>query len=285
MSKLASALYYIEWHLSDSNLRVEDVANAAGVSKYHISRLFAACLGRSAAGYLRARRVSEAAKALCTGTDDILSIAVAVGYGSHEAFTRAFREHFGITPQMCRAQAESVRLPLTEPASPVLDGVAMLPPPRHALSQTRLIAGIGARYGSDAGNAHSGIQGQWRDLAPYFGAIQAAAGDVGYGVNHAFDDEGAFSYLAGMEVKRFSDLPKAFHTLRLEACDCVVFQHQGHVSAIPASMRAIWEVWAPGEGVEPADYSCFEVYGDRFDATVGAGEVDIWVPIMQRRRL
>lgn len=158
----------------------------------------------------------------------------------------------------------------------------MLPPPSHAVCPGRMIAGIGARY-RHGDSAHAGIQAQWREAAPHFGALTAASGDDGFGVNYAFDDTGGFSYLAAMEVRHSGALPKAFETLRLEACNCAVFQHSGHVSAIPASMRAIWDVWAPGEGLEPAGSPCFEVYGERFDGALGTGEVEIWVPVKPGR--
>ena len=45
--------------------------------------------------YVRGRRLTEAARALSDGATDILAVALDSGYGSHEAFTRAFRDQFG----------------------------------------------------------------------------------------------------------------------------------------------------------------------------------------------
>jgi AraC-like DNA-binding protein len=53
---------------------------------------------------MRGRRLSEAARVLANGGPDILSVALDFGYGSHEAFTRAFRDQFGLTPESVRAQ-------------------------------------------------------------------------------------------------------------------------------------------------------------------------------------
>ena len=50
------------------------------------------------------RRLSEAARVLANGSPDILTVALDFGYGSHEAFTRAFRDQFGMTPESVRAQ-------------------------------------------------------------------------------------------------------------------------------------------------------------------------------------
>jgi AraC family transcriptional regulator len=98
VSVTPKALWYIESHLS-SELSLDAVAEVARVSRFHLSRAFAASTGISLTGYMRARRLSEAAKALVKGAPDILSVALDAGYGSHEAFTRAFRQHFGVTPE------------------------------------------------------------------------------------------------------------------------------------------------------------------------------------------
>ena len=57
--------------------------------------------------YLRGRRLTEAAYALAAGADDILSVALDSCYASHEAFSRAFKAHFGRTPEEVR-KSESI---------------------------------------------------------------------------------------------------------------------------------------------------------------------------------
>ena len=63
--------------------------------------------------YVRGRRLTEAAKALSNGAPDILSVALDAGYGSHEAFTRAFRDEFGVTPETIRAQGHLKKINLS----------------------------------------------------------------------------------------------------------------------------------------------------------------------------
>ena len=46
--------------------------------------------------YVRARRLSDAARALIAGAPDILRLALDSGYASHEAFSRAFKSQFGL---------------------------------------------------------------------------------------------------------------------------------------------------------------------------------------------
>src|SRR4030088_3118996 len=103
MNPAQKALWYIESHLADEVTR-DEIAGVGGISRFHMVRAFAAATGLSVMRYVRARRLTEAARALAVGAPDILSVALDADYGSHEAFTRAFREHFGITPDAVRAQ-------------------------------------------------------------------------------------------------------------------------------------------------------------------------------------
>src|ERR1700710_881424 len=114
MNPAQKALWFIESHLA-SPLTLDEIAGVGGISRFHMVRAFAAATGLSVMRYVRARRLSEAARALAGGAPDILSVALEADYGSHEAFTRAFREHFGVTPETVRGSAPPDNLQLQEP--------------------------------------------------------------------------------------------------------------------------------------------------------------------------
>jgi AraC family transcriptional regulator len=96
-------------------LSLDDVANAAGLSRYHMSRVFGIATGCSIQRYMRDRRPTEAARILAGCAPDILVVALDAGYGSHEAFTRAFRDQFGLTPEALRVRGHLDDIKLTEP--------------------------------------------------------------------------------------------------------------------------------------------------------------------------
>src|SRR3954447_17178728 len=114
MNPAQKALWYIESHLA-GELTLDEIAAIGGISRFHMVRAFAAATGFSVMRYVRARRLSEAAKALANGAPDILNVALDADYGSHEACTRAFRDHFGVTPEMVRGSAHLDNLALQEP--------------------------------------------------------------------------------------------------------------------------------------------------------------------------
>src|SRR5947208_14915304 len=144
MNPAQKALWFIESHLADA-LTLDEVAAIGGVSRFHMVRSFAAATGLSVMRYVRARRLSEAARALAGGAPDILELALEADYGSHEAFTRAFRDHFGVTPEAVRSSTCLDQLKLQEPI--VMDSTLTdkLQPPRFETGKALLIAGIGER--------------------------------------------------------------------------------------------------------------------------------------------
>lgn len=104
MNPVEKAIWFIEGHFAE-DITLDDIAASVGLSRFYMSRAFAAVTGCSVSGYMRGRRLTEAAKILCNGAPDILCVALNAGYNSHEAFTRAFRDQFGLTPEQVRAQA------------------------------------------------------------------------------------------------------------------------------------------------------------------------------------
>src|ERR1700730_13488939 len=141
MNPIAKALWFIESHFS-SEIALEDIAKAGGVSRFHMTRAFGAASGRSIMRYVRGRRLTEAAKVLSNGAPDILSIALDAGYGSHEAFTRAFRDEFGVTPEMIRAEGHRKKIELVEPIKMEEMLLVNLEPSRFENGGRLLIAGL-----------------------------------------------------------------------------------------------------------------------------------------------
>src|SRR5512140_307314 len=113
MNPAQKALWFIESHLA-RELSLDEIAAIGGISRFHMVRAFAAATGLSVMRYVRARRLTEAARALASGAPDILTLALDADYGSHEAFTRAFRDHFGVTPETVRASSRLDHLKLQE---------------------------------------------------------------------------------------------------------------------------------------------------------------------------
>jgi AraC family transcriptional regulator len=100
--RLHAVVEYIDRHL-DQKLDLAALAGVAHFSPFHFHRLFRALMGEALGDYLRRRRLEIAATRLhAQHRVSVLDIALGVGFGSAEAFTRAFRARFGCSPTQWR---------------------------------------------------------------------------------------------------------------------------------------------------------------------------------------
>nr|WP_202538488.1 GyrI-like domain-containing protein [Streptomyces sp. SID8379] len=85
-----------------ADLDVAELARIAATSEYHLRRMFSALAGIPLSEYVRRRRLTVAGAEVLAGREPLLTIAVRYGYGSGEAFARAFRALHGIGPGEAR---------------------------------------------------------------------------------------------------------------------------------------------------------------------------------------
>ncbi|OJF93702.1 helix-turn-helix domain-containing protein [Pararhizobium antarcticum] len=97
----------IESRLGDSTLDAEALANALGLSRSTLYRLFEPY--RGVASFMLDRRLAHVRKALCDPSDtrNIGVIAADYGFGDPSHFSRAFRRRFGMTPVQLRKYGSS----------------------------------------------------------------------------------------------------------------------------------------------------------------------------------
>lgn len=109
---------YIYDHL-DETLTRDVLADIAGFSVPHFHRVFTGQVGQNAASYVRRMRLERAARKLRLGAVDITQVALSAGYDSHAAFSRVFKQQFGLSPSEfrqldCRTATQLLRKGLTE---------------------------------------------------------------------------------------------------------------------------------------------------------------------------
>jgi AraC family transcriptional regulator len=126
------AIWFIESHFS-RDMTLDDLAQVCGLSRFQMSRLFSNATGRTVTAYVRGRRLTEAARVLADGAPDILAVALRAGYGSHEAFTRALRDQFGLNPTELRTRGDLSGIALVEPLREDPLVVVRIPQPRLVL--------------------------------------------------------------------------------------------------------------------------------------------------------
>ena len=275
MSLPDKALWIIERN-STQPLTLDGIAAACGVSRSHLAHAFGTATGVSVMQYVRARRLSAAARALAAGAPDILAIALEAGYGSHEAFTRAFRDRFQQTPERVRERRNVEGLPLVDPLELRPHATVRLDPPRVVNDQIVRVVGLAERCSFDTTIR---IRAQWQRFMECYDAIPHKRDGIPIGVSYSTDDEGQFLYMCGAEVHRFGERPRDLLPLEIPPRQYAVFEHRGHVSTIYETYRSIWNEAMPATGRAVADAPVIERHNPTFDPRTGEGGLTLWIPL------
>jgi len=96
--------------LDDHDATADDLAGRLYLSRFHLDRIVASVAGEPPQRFRRRILLERAAYRLATTRRTILDIAVEAGYGSHEAFTRAFAKAYGVGPSQWRARPTRMRI-------------------------------------------------------------------------------------------------------------------------------------------------------------------------------
>jgi AraC family transcriptional regulator len=86
----------------DEDVSLAALADQAGLSPFHLHRIFTNAAGETPKQFTLRLRLGRAAVMLLTSDDCVLDVALACGFQSHEAFCRAFQRRFRMTPTAYR---------------------------------------------------------------------------------------------------------------------------------------------------------------------------------------
>lgn len=276
MNIIENAIWQVESHLRRP-VTLDDIARHSGVTPAYLTRAFALATGVSLMRYARARRLTEAARILALGVPDILGLALDTGYGSHEAFTRAFRDHFGVTPETVRDARSTRNLELTEPL--VMDASAdlTLAEPRIETRGRMLLAGLIRTYAmADIG----GIPALWAEFSAVEDAIPGVVdGKVAYGASLSYSEERGCEYMAAVEVSDLAGMPGEFQTATIPPATWAIFRQPGHITLMRPTIHAIWSRWLPPSGYIAAEAPMIEFYPPTFDPMTGNGGFEVWLAV------
>jgi AraC family transcriptional regulator len=237
----------VEQHLTE-DVDVSGLAKALGTTEYHLRRMFSSLAGMPLSDYVRRRRMTVAAADVVRGEDDLLSVAVRHGYGSTEAFGRAFRAVHGAGPGQVRRHGgplrtqPQIRFRLTvEGTLPMDTRIADRPAFRlvgHAARVPLIHRGV---------NPH--IQHLIAALPQEEHARLKTLGDtepagilqICDGVDPDGTEGSPLTYLHGVAVTQDTPAPADLHTIDVPAGRWAVFRTAG---AYPQTLQDTWAATA-----------------------------------------
>jgi len=272
-NRLERVFRWLADHLDDT-LDLARLAEVACLSPYHFHRVYRAMQGETAADTVRRLRLHRAAVELITGELPVARVARRAGYGSQEAFTRAFKAAYGVPP--ARYRASFVPMPTADRTEDAMETTTY----EASIRQTSPIRVVALPH-----------QGPYMNIGGTFERLLALAGGQG---------------LLGPVIRTFGiyyDDPSATpaSALRADACLAVpgdyapsgellireirggryaVVLHVGPYAELERPYRWLYGTWLAQSGEEPDHSPTVEEYLN--DARVVPPtelRTEIWLPL------
>jgi AraC family transcriptional regulator len=102
---------YVEERI-EAPLKLDELSERAGLSKYHLDRIFRAATGKQLMDYVRNRKLSRSVARLLESGSKVIDVAMEYGFAYEQSYIRAFRRAFGVSPDRFRRQ--KTEIPMTE---------------------------------------------------------------------------------------------------------------------------------------------------------------------------
>jgi AraC family transcriptional regulator len=285
ISALNQLVDLVEERLTEE-LDVDGLARPLGTTEYHLRRMFSSLAGMPLSEYVRRRRMTVAAADVVRGADDLLSIAVRHGYGSTEAFGRAFRAVHGAGPGDVRRDGgplrtqPQLRFRLTVEGSIPMD--------------TRIVDHPAFRLVGHAARVPLIHQGINPHIQQHIAALPAeehvrlkALGDTEPpGLLQVCDDvdpdstEGSeLTYLHGVAVSRDTPAPAGLDAIEAPAGRWAVFHTAGpHPQALQTTWAATATEWFPSNPWRLRPGPSIVAVLDRAD-DFSTATCELWLPV------
>lgn len=282
-------LQYIDTHIKEK-LNIEKLAGRAGFSPYHFCRVFQWNVGYSIMEYVRKRKLAFAAFDLNSG-HKITNIANDYGFETHSGFTKAFRRHFGCTPEKYRTHSsfDAPKLPILKKSKQYFDGGIVLEPKMTIIKPVKL-AGFAKKINI---NDSKEISTFWRSYlsdgrCEKLHSEPFLKNQAEYGACFPVDPEnGEFEYVIGIEVNDGHQVPNEYHVCIIPEALYAVFttppsDNTTFLAALQGTWSYIFSEWFPNSGYEFAEGIVnFEIYDERCMGETGKIE-DIYIPVVKK---
>lgn len=272
--RLARVFRWLADHLDDA-VDLDTLADVACLSPYHFHRVYHSMQGETVTETVRRLRLHRAAVELITGELPVQRIARRAGYGSQEAFTRAFKVAYGVPP--ARYRASFVPIPAAGRSEDAMESTMTY---QATIRESATIRVAALRH-----------HGDYQTIGTTFERLGAVAG----GQNLLGPATRSF----GIYYDDVSAVPR--EALRSDACMSApvdwtpsgelelreirggryaVLLHVGPYAELERAYKWLYGTWLPHSGEEPADAPCIEEYlNDARTTPPTELKTEVWLPL------
>ena len=291
LRQIQRGIDFIEAHL-DEDFETSDVARHAAASHWHFQRTFKALTNETLKGYVRARRLAKALVSLDERRSPILEIALASGFGSQAAFTRAFRRAFDMTPGAYRTLGKRTqfvrKLRIDDDYLRHLRGGVSLTPTivkRPAMT----LVGLRTHFHgveSDKSNMGDRLPPLWNAFLARLDDVAASQpgvrADVLYGIVIPTPGREQLDYLAGARVPASARVPRGMVAVTIPAETYAEFVHRGLPKDLNQTVNYIYANWLLSSGLTHTYGPDLEIYGEDYVPDSPDSVIRYAIPVRER---
>ena len=286
-------LTHIQEHL-DEALDLEELARVACFSSYHFHRVFAAMTGETIADHVRRLRLERAAIELRSGGKQVIQVALDAGYEAHEAFTRAFKAAYGLSPAGFRRATRPIAIHPAPSGVHFRQGVPLTTFNRNHITTkvmkviTRKIKPMRVAYLRHVG-PYENVNQTWIDLTARLSAdSQICKGSVFIGIGHdnpSVTPASELRYDACITVDEEYEPKKPVEMQTIAGGDYAVVKNCP-AGKIKDAFQYLYGKWLARSSRELRPSPGFLVFvGARGVAALEKQRVDIYMPLQPKRPL
>ncbi|CAH0344159.1 AraC family transcriptional regulator [Bacillus sp. CECT 9360] len=284
LESLQRAIDYMEEHLLDQEITIENISKQANVSAFHFQRTFAILTDISVGEYLRRRRLTLAAQELSRTNCKIIDLAYKYGYDTPEAFSKAFRRQHGVSPSEARKYIGKLKSYNRLIIQVSLKGAE---PMKYKIVEKGRFQVVGIKREFSLANEENlkGIPKLWEEVnqngmddllfSLNNGQIKGVLGVCV--VNSETQSQQAMDYWVATEYD--GDIPEGLMKCEIPASKWAVFEVHG---PMPHAMQNVWKQiiseWLPSSNYEHAGTPDLEVYTEAHPASPDLYS-EIWIPV------
>jgi len=266
---------YVYDHL-DEEMDLQTLADVAAMSPHHWHRIYHAVRGETIAATVRRLRLQRAAVDLAQTARTVEAISSRAGYGSVQAFTRAFSDAYGLPPGKYRQEGSHTEFrqgQIEAPRAswrietrhvPVMQMLSIV----HRGSYIEIGRSFGALF--DLAGAQKALPAKIRMIGIFYDDPTAVP-------------EEKLRSRATFETTDMTDAVPPLERIAIEGGDYAILRHKGPYADMRAAYLWLFGTWLPQSGREAIDAPLFEEYLNSPTDTPPADLLtDVYLPLQEK---
>lgn len=254
---------YIDSHIYEK-ISLKQLSCAAGYSPWYAARIFKEITGRAPFDYIRALRLTAAARSLQGREHSVIDVSLDFVFDSHEGFTRAFSKAFGLPPKEYIRRTPPIQLFLPVKAFESYRALHKGKTRMNEKKQTKAIfvqvierpaRKLLLKRGIKATDYFAYCEEVGCDIWALLTSVKEALYEpAGMWLPKHLIKKGTSQYVQGVELplEYSNEVPAGFDLIDLPPCKMMVFQGEPYNDE--DFMDAIGEIWEKIDSFDPAPY-------------------------------